>query len=78
MRSMMSRHPWICAFIGHVLRRGMQTDPDSAFHTADSLYLESRHMAPETAADSVFGASEAVSVSRGGDLDLRRAFGPLR
>ncbi|MEP7302504.1 MAG: hypothetical protein ABI699_13365 [Caldimonas sp.] len=52
----MSRRPWIAAFIGHALRRGAETDPDSAFHVADSMFLESRQLDPELAADSAFGA----------------------
>ena len=52
---MLSRHPWITAFIGHVLRRGHAVDPDRAFDTAGELYLDWREVAPEFAADSAFG-----------------------
>ncbi len=53
-RTPMSRRPWIAAFIGHALRGGAKTDPDSAFHVADSLFPESRDLDPEVAADSAF------------------------
>jgi hypothetical protein len=52
---MLSRHPWITAFIGHVLRRGHAVDPDRAFDTAGELYLDWREVTPEFAADSAFG-----------------------
>jgi beta-xylosidase len=52
---MLSRHPWITAFIGHVLRRGHAVDPDTAFDTAGELYLDWREVTPEFAADSAFG-----------------------
>lgn len=55
MRPAMPRRPWITAFIGYVLRRGAETDPDTAFHTADSLYPDSRYLDPEVVADSTFG-----------------------
>lgn len=68
-RSTLSRRPWIAAFIGHVLRGGAETDPDSAFHVADSLFLESRHLDPEVAADSAFGGLGAHDPA-GGSSDL--------
>ena len=37
---MFSRHHWIAAFIGRVLRQGHATDPDWVYDTADELYLE--------------------------------------
>jgi len=52
---MLSRRPWITAFIGHVLRRGHAVDPDWAFDTAGDLYLAWREVTPEFAADSAFG-----------------------
>jgi len=64
---MLSRRPWIAAFIGHVLRRGHAVDPDWAFDTAGDLYLDWREVTPELAADSAFcpgaGASDS-SASR--------------
>ena len=59
----MSRHPWIAAFIGHVLRLGA-TDPDSVFQTATSLFAESWHLDPEFVAESMFGALELQERSR--------------
>jgi len=53
---MLSRRPWIAAFIGHVLRRGHAVDPDQAFDAAGDLYLDWRDVNPEFAADSTFGA----------------------
>ena len=55
---MLGRRPWIAAFIGHVLRRGRATDPDSLFDAADELYPEEGHLDPEFVADSTFGPSE--------------------
>ncbi len=50
---MLSRRNWITEFIGHVLRRGMSDDPDSAFDTASELHSEWGDFNPEFAADSV-------------------------
>ena len=52
---MLSRRPWIAAFIGHALRRGRAADPDWAFDTADELHPTWRKCDPEFAADSAFG-----------------------
>ena len=56
---MMSRHCWITAFVGRVLREGHCVDPDRAFDAADAIYLDSRAFDPELVADSSFGAFEA-------------------
>ncbi len=70
-RPTMSRRPWIAAFIGHVLRGGAETDPDSAFHVADSLFLESRHMDPELAADSAFAGLDQGESAQGPSNQVR-------
>ena len=57
---MLSRRPWIAAFIGHVLRRGHAVDPDSIFDTADEMYLDWRDSDPAIAADSAFGPTLAA------------------
>jgi len=61
-----SRHHWITAFIGRVLRQGHATDPDRVYDAADKLYLEMCELDPEFAADSAFGSlgSSARSVDR--------------
>jgi hypothetical protein len=58
---MLSRHSWVTAFIGHVLRRGHAVDPDRAFDTARELYLDWRDVTPEFAADSAFGPGPDAS-----------------
>ena len=70
-RPTMSRRPWIAAFIGHALRGGAETDPDSAFHVADSLFLESRHLDPEVAADSAFGGLGRGESAQGPSSEAR-------
>jgi hypothetical protein len=52
---MTSRHQWIAAFIGRVLRQGHATDPDWVYDTADQLYLGMCELDPEFAADSALG-----------------------
>jgi hypothetical protein len=52
---MLSRHSWIAAFIGHVLRGARSTDPDRVFDTASELYPELGELNPEFVADSAFG-----------------------
>ncbi len=52
---MISRHLWIAAFVGHVLRQGHATDPDWVYDAADELYLEMCELDPGFAADSAFG-----------------------
>jgi len=61
-----SRHHWITAFIGRVLRLGHATDPDRVYDAADKLYLEMCELDPEFAADSALGllGSSARSVDR--------------
>ena len=46
---MISRHHWIAAFIGRVLRQGHATDPDWVYDTADELYLGMCELDPEFA-----------------------------
>lgn len=62
--TIMTRRPWITAFIGHILRRGGATDPDTVFHVADSLFLESSHLDPEAVAESTFGAMRLDTLKR--------------
>ena len=51
----MLRRPWIAAFIGHVLRRGLADDPDWAYDVAEEVYSAWANSDPEQAADSAFG-----------------------
>ena len=53
--TMISRHHWIAAFIGRVLRQGHASDPDRVYDAADELYLGMCELDPEFAADSAFG-----------------------
>ena len=57
---MLSRHSWIAAFIGHVLRGARSTDPDRVFDTASDLYPELGELNPEFVADSAFGPPESA------------------
>ena len=50
---MLSRRNWITEFIGHVLRRGISVDPDSAFDTASELHSELGDLNSQFGADSV-------------------------
>jgi len=54
MRRMLPRRSWIAAFIGHALRQGHESDPDSLFQTADSLFPALREWPPEVIAASTF------------------------
>lgn len=60
---MMTRHCWIVAFVGRVLRQGHAADPDWIFDTANELYPESRHLDPEFVADSAFGPTTSVETA---------------
>jgi hypothetical protein len=60
---MLSRHSWITAFVGRVLREGHCVDPDRAFDAAGDVYLDSRTFDPELVADSTFGASDTQSAA---------------
>jgi len=62
---MTSRHHWIAAFIGRVLRQGHATDPDWVYDTADELYLGMCELDPEFAADSAFGPFGSAGRSAG-------------
>jgi len=59
----MSRHSWIAASIGRVLRQGHATDPDWIFVAAGELYLESRAFESELVADAGVGPSFLRSTS---------------
>jgi hypothetical protein len=62
---MISRHHWIAAFTGRVLRQGHETDPDWVYDTADELYLGMCELDPEFAADSAFGPFASSDRSAG-------------
>jgi hypothetical protein len=62
---MLSRHSWIAAFIGHVLRGARATDPDRVFDTASELYPELGELNPEFVADSAFGPPERATEPSG-------------
>jgi hypothetical protein len=49
---MLSRRHWITEFIGHVPRRGLSSDPDWVFDSANELYSEWGGVDPDLAADS--------------------------
>jgi hypothetical protein len=58
-----SRRSWLTAFVGYVLRRGLADDPDWAYDVAEEVYPVWANCDPAAAADSAFGACDALADS---------------